>query len=98
MQKKKVLKNLIVSFGSKLLTIALGFIVPRIVLVNYGSDVNGIINSITQIFSYMSLLEAGIALATRDMLYQPIVEKDRDGVSYVASVSKKYFSSSCIYR
>ena len=91
MQKKRVLKNLIVSFGSKLITIALGFIVPRIVLVNYGSDVNGIINSITQIFSYMSLLEAGIALATRDMLYQPIVEKNRDGVSYVASVSKNYF-------
>lgn len=91
MQKSRVLKNLIVSFGSKLVTIALGFIVPRIVLMNYGSDVNGIINSITQIFSYMSLLEAGIALATRDMLYKPIVEKDRDGISYVASVSKNYF-------
>lgn len=91
MQKSRVLKNLIVSFGSKLVTIALGFVVPRIVLMNYGSDVNGIINSITQIFSYMSLLEAGIALATRDMLYQPIVEKDRDGISYVASVSKNYF-------
>ena len=91
MQKSRVIKNLVVSFGSKLLTIALGFIVPRIVLMNYGSDVNGIINSITQIFSYMSLLEAGIALATRDMLYKPIVEKDRDGISYVASVSKNYF-------
>lgn len=91
MRKSRVLKNLIVSFGSKLVTIALGFVVPRIVLMNYGSDVNGIINSITQIFSYMSLLEAGIALATRDMLYQPIVEKDRDGISYVASVSKNYF-------
>ena len=91
MKKSRVLKNLIVSFGSKLITIALGFIVPRIVLMNYGSDVNGIINSITQIFSYMSLLEAGIALATRDMLYKPIVEKDKDGISYVASVSKNYF-------
>ena len=91
MQKSRVIKNLIVSFGSKLVTIALGFIVPRIVLMNYGSDVNGIINSITQIFSYMSLLEAGIALATRDMLYKPIVEKDQDGVSYVASISKRYF-------
>ena len=91
MQKSRVIKNLVVSFGSKLLTIALGFIVPRIVLMNYGSDVNGIINSITQIFSYMSLLEAGIALATRDMLYKPIVEKDQDGISYVASVSKNYF-------
>ena len=91
MKKSRVLKNLIVSFGSKLITIALGFIVPRIVLMNYGSDVNGIINSITQIFSYMSLLEAGVALATRDMLYKPIVEKDKDGISYVASVSKNYF-------
>lgn len=91
MQKSRVLKNLVVSFGSKMVTIALGFIVPRIVLMNYGSDVNGIINSITQIFSYMSLLEAGIALATRDMLYKPIVEKDHEGISYVASVSKRYF-------
>lgn len=92
MQRSKILKNLIAGFGSKIIVIALGFIIPRIILVNYGSDVNGIINSITQIFSYMALLEAGIGLAAKDMLYKPIVEKDREGVSYVASVAQRYFN------
>lgn len=91
MQKSLILKNLIAGFGSKLIVIVLGFIIPRIILVNYGSDVNGIINSIGQIFSYMALLEAGIGLAAKDMLYKPIVEKDRAGVSYVATVAQNYF-------
>ena len=92
MQKSKILKNLIAGFGSKLIVIALGFIIPRIILGNYGSDVNGIINSIGQIFSYMALLEAGIGLAAKDMLYKPVVEKDRKGISYVASVAQRYFT------
>lgn len=91
MQKSRIVKNLIAGFGSKIIVIALGFIIPRIILVNYGSDVNGIINSIGQIFSYMALLEAGIGLAAKDMLYKPIVEKDREGVSYVATVAQRYF-------
>lgn len=77
--------------GSKVIVIALGFIIPRIVLVNYGSDVNGVITSIGQIFGYMALLEAGIGRAARNMLYKPIVNRDRDGVSYVASVAQRYF-------
>lgn len=92
MQKSKILKNLIAGFGSKIVVIALGFIIPRIILVNYGSDVNGIINSIGQIFGYMALLEAGIGFAAENMLYKPIVEKDRAGVSYVATVAQRYFN------
>ena len=92
MKKKGVLKNLIVGFASKIIVIALGFIIQRIILVNYGSDVNGIINSIGQIFSYMALLEAGIGLAAKDMLYKPIVKNDREGISYVATVAQRYFN------
>ena len=61
-EKKKTLTNLTVGVVTQLIVIALGLIVPRIVLVNYGSDTNGLINTIGQIFTYMALLEAGISV------------------------------------
>ena len=48
-EKKKTLTNLTVGVVTQLIVIALGLIVPRIVLVNYGSDTNGLINTIGQI-------------------------------------------------
>ena len=64
-EKKKTLTNLTVGVVTQLIVIALGLIVPRIVLVNYGSDTNGLINTIGQIFTYMALLEAGISVSAR---------------------------------
>ena len=37
-----------------------GLIVPRLIITNYGSDVNGLISSITQFLAYISLLEGGV--------------------------------------
>lgn len=70
---------------------ALGIVVPRIMIDHYGSDVNGLLSTVTQIFTYMSLLEAGIGQAARNALYKPIIEHDRQGISYVASTAKRYF-------
>lgn len=89
--KSKLVKNVIFGFGGQAIVIALGIIVPRIMLTSYGSDVNGLVSTVTQIFTYMALLEAGIGQATRNALYKPFLEKDKDGCSYVASVSRRYF-------
>lgn len=84
-------KNVMLSFGGQFVIIVLGIIIPRIMIDNYGSDVNGLLSTVTQIFTYMSLLEAGIGQATRNALYKPIIENDRQGISYVASTSRRYF-------
>ena len=84
-------KNVILSFGGQFVIIVLGIIIPRIMIDNYGSDVNGLLSTVTQIFTYMSLLEAGIGQATRNALYKPIIENDRQGISCVASTSRRYF-------
>lgn len=89
--KSKLVKNVIFGFGGQVVVIVLGIIVSRIMLTSYGSDVNGLISTVTQIFTYMALLEAGIGQATRNALYKPVLEGDRDGCSYVASVSRRYF-------
>jgi len=91
MNKTKVYKNVITGFGGQCIILVLGIIVPRILLTNYGSDTNGLLSTITQIFTYMALLEAGVGQAARNLLYKPIAENDKDGFSYIVSIARRYF-------
>lgn len=84
-------RNAVTGLITQLIIIVLGLIVPRIMITNYGSDTNGLTNTLTQIFSYIALLEAGIGQSTRNALYKPITENDRDGVCKILSVSRKYY-------
>ena len=89
--KKNIIKNTVVGFGSQIIILILGLIVPRIIMTHYGSDTNGLINTFTQIFTYMALLEAGISQASRNALYKYIVKDDRDGISLIMSASRRYY-------
>lgn len=84
-------KNLAFSIVSQLIIIALGLILPRLILVSYGSEINGLLNAVTQIFTYAALLEAGIGNASVNALYKPIVEKNNDRISEVVSATRKYY-------
>lgn len=90
-KESKLTKNIITGFGGQLIAIILGLIVPRYFITSYGSDVNGLLSTITQIFTYMALLEAGIGQAARNLLYKPFQEKDTDGISDISSIAKSYF-------
>lgn len=91
MLKSKVFKNIITGFGGQFVAIVLGLIVPRLFISNYGSDVNGLLSTITQIFTYLALLEAGIGQAARNLLFKPFQDKDEDKISEVASIATNYF-------
>ena len=91
MKKSKNVKNIITGFGGQLVVIILGLIVPRFFIMSYGSDVNGLLSTITQIFTYMALLEAGIGQAAKNLLYKPFQEKDKEGISEISSIAKTYF-------
>lgn len=89
--RKNTLLNFIVGLASQGIILALGLIVPRIILTHYGSDTNGLTSTITQIFTYMALLEAGISVSSRNALYKPIQEKDKEGISFWLSASRRYY-------
>ena len=89
--KSNIVKNFVVSIISQVIILLLGLIVPRIILTHYGSDTNGLMNTITQIFTYMALLEAGISQASRNALYRPIVNQDNTNISIVMSASRRYY-------
>lgn len=97
MNRKKTWYNIIFGFGSQIIIIALGLVVPRIVLTHYGSDTNGLTSTVTQIFTYMALLEAGIGQAARNALYAPVKANDKNGISYIMSVARRYYRKITVY-
>ena len=97
MNRKKHFLNLISGFLFEIIILICGFVIPRIMLVNYGSDINGLTNTITQIFTYMALLEAGVGTATKMALYRPIVENDKQLVCQIVATARKYYNRVSVY-
>ena len=91
MNRSKFIKNVVFGFGGQIIILALGLIVPRMMISSYGSDVNGLVSTITQLFAYMALLEAGIGQAAKNALYKPIINNDREAFAEIASTARSYF-------
>jgi hypothetical protein len=72
-------------------TVGLGIIIPRLVLVNLGSESNGLLNSVGSILAYMSLLEAGVGTATLQALYRPISDKDNESINSILSATNYFY-------
>ncbi|MBQ2704167.1 MAG: hypothetical protein IJF58_01310 [Clostridia bacterium] len=97
MKFKRGLKNIIFGLISQLLMMALGLIIPRFFVMKFGSAVNGLFSSITQLMGYVALLEAGIGTATVQALYKHVASKDRDGISSVLSATRIYYRRVSLY-
>lgn len=97
MNKSKLIKNILTGFGGQLIAIILGLVVPRIFITGYGSDLNGLLSTVTQIFTYLALLEAGIGQAARNLLYKPFQEKNREQICAISGTAKQYFGKFSIY-
>ena len=88
-------KNAIYNIGSNLIlqfiAIIYGFIVPKIIISNYGSDVNGLVSSITQFLAYISLLESGFGPVVKSVLYKPIAKKNKKEIASILKTTEKFF-------
>lgn len=91
MKKKTVIENLIVSTLTQLITLILGMILPRLILLAWGSEYNGLLSSVTNILRYLSLLEAGFNTATLQALYKSVGQDDREQTSIVIRTSQHYY-------
>ena len=75
----------------QIVLIVISFLLPRLYLENFGSEVNGVLSTIKQIFTYLCLLESGVGLATTQSLYKPVAENDRNKISAVLSATHNYY-------
>lgn len=89
--ENRIRKNLVSGVLYQVVLIVLSFLLPRLYLENFGSEVNGVLSTIKQIFVYMTLLEAGIGLATTQALYKPVAENDRATICSVISATNLHY-------
>lgn len=66
------------------------FIVPRLILTNFGSSNNGIVSSITQFLSYTEFLYIGVTGATRAALYIPLSKGDKNSINAIICATSKF--------
>ncbi len=93
-QRKKNLRyNTISSLSYQLVNIICNFILPRLILGAYGSDVNGLVNSIAQFLHIVGFLELGVGSVVQSALYKPLAEKNYESVSKVIASAQKYFKT-----
>lgn len=89
--KTKSVRNIAAAFLNQFITLALGIIIPRLVLVNLGSEANGFLNTVNNILAYVALLEAGVGGATLQALYRPVALEDHDKINGILAATDRFY-------
>lgn len=92
MRMNKVVKNAGASSVTQIINIIINFILPPLIIGTYGSQINGLVLTVKQILAYISLVGAGISIATTQSLYKPIAEKDYEKTSGMFNAASSMFS------
>ena len=90
-KKKKVIKTFGFGMLSQVVTLILGIVIPKLLIVSYGSEVNGLLSSVRQVFVYVALLEAGIGTASLQALYAPVAVNDHQCTSEIMAATDRYY-------
>ncbi len=94
---KKAVKNTFFQLVSELITELSGFILPRYMLLTFGSALTGLVSSINQFIRYLKKMEAGLSTASTVNLYKPLANGDYDKASEVVSTSKSFYRKVGVY-
>lgn len=96
MRKKKAIINIIFSLLLQLVTVISGFIVPRLFIGKFGSEVNGLVNSIGSFVGYITLLQSGVGSVVKASLYKPLAHKDKRQLCVIAKTADAFFNKIAI--
>lgn len=89
--KNKMFSGAMMNLILQLSLVISGLIVPNLIINTYGSEVNGMISSINQLLSYITLLESGIGGVIKAELYKPLLEKDEKAIGGIVNATSSFF-------
>lgn len=70
------------------------FILPLIIISEYGSAINGLVSNIRQLVIYLSIVEGGLAGAAIYSLYKPLATKDHPVINGILSAANRFYNLS----
>ncbi len=95
LNRKKYTKfNIITSCVLQLATIIIALIIPNMMISRYGSEINGLVSWVTQMFNFFHLLEGGVSVAAAVALYRPFAEGDTEKVKGIYKAIARYYRRS----
>lgn len=84
-------RNVLSSAAYKIAALVCSFILPRMILQEYGSAQNGVVNSISQFLSVFGFLDLGVGAVVESSLYLPLVQRNIDKVSEIIAAANNFF-------
>lgn len=93
MRKKRLKYTIITSFIYQVIAIICGFILPKLILNHYNSEVNGLVSSITSFLNIITILDLGVGTVVCSALYKPLAEKNNQEISKICKSATKYFKN-----
>lgn len=93
MTKGRNLKiNFIVALFSQLVSVLFAFVVPKMMISYYGPQIHGLVSTITNLISYLMLVEAGLASASIQGLYKPLKKQDYQEINAGLNAIAKFYT------
>lgn len=90
------IKMVLASATNQIVAIVCGFILPPLFIAHFGSEVNGLLNTVKQMLSYFSIVCLGLGSAAQVALYKPIADDDWKRINSVLAATKHFFYQSGI--
>ena len=91
LKNKVTLLNSLTTLILQIVTIISGFIIPKIILSYFGSEVNGLVSSLNQFLNYIALVEGGVTGVIVANLFKPLVDDDKEKLSSIVVTSKGFY-------
>lgn len=91
MRKKRLVLNTFTSVINQVVVALCGLVLPRAILIAYGSDVNGLLSSITQFLGLIAFMELGIGAVVQSSMYKPLADGDNAQLSRIIVSARTFF-------
>lgn len=89
--KRGLLLNTVSSVTLQLVSLVAGFLVPRLIISTYGSETNGLVQSISQFMGLITLMQLGIGAVVQTAFYAPLYKRDSIATGEVYYATKLIF-------
>lgn len=88
------IKMVIASTLCQVVVLVCGLILPPLLISQYGSEVNGLLNLVKQLMSYFGIVCLGLGVSAQVALYKPIAENDWKGINAILAAAKHFYNVS----
>lgn len=88
------IKMVIASTLCQVVVLVCGLILPPLLISQYGSEVNGLLNLVKLLMSYFGIVCLGLGVSAQVALYKPLADKDWKAINAVLAAAKHFYNVS----